>query len=72
MFLGIIYNFFKEMIISLVKKKKILLVGIMSGMVGFLVQSMTDHTWYNYRVVLIFWMVVAFGVSYAKIIQEEK
>lgn len=72
MFLGIIYNFFKEIIISLVKKKKILLVGIMSGMVGFLVQSMTDHTWYNYRVVLVFWMVVAFGVSYAKIIQEEK
>ena len=71
-FLGIVYNFFKETIISLVKKKKILLVGIVSGMVGFLVQSMTDHTWYNYRVVLIFWMAMAFGVSYAKIIQEEK
>lgn len=72
MFIGIMYYFYKETIISICKKKNIVLVGIISGMVGFLVQSMTDHTWYNYRVVLIFWMVLAFGVSLAKMNQEEK
>lgn len=71
-FTGIIYNFFKETIISLTKSKKMILAGIVTGMIGFLIQSMTDHTWYNYRIVLIFWMIVAFGVSYAKIIQEGK
>lgn len=71
MFFGIIYNFYKETIISACQKKKIVLIGIVSAILGFLVQSMTDHTWYNYRVVLIFWMVIAFGISFTKIKQEE-
>lgn len=70
-FVGIIYNFFKETIISAYKKRNLVLVGIISGVLAFLVQSMTDHTWYNYRVVLIFWMVLAFGISLAKLNQEE-
>lgn len=71
MFGGIMYYFYKETIISICKKKNILLVGIISGMFGFLIQSMTDHTWYNYRVVLIFWMILAFGISLARLNQEE-
>ena len=58
-------------IISAYKKRNLVLVGILSGIFAFLVQSMTDHTWYNYRVVLIFWMVLGFGISLAKLNQEE-
>ena len=72
MFIGIMYYFYKETVISICKKKNILLVSIISGMFGFLIQSMTDHTWYNYRIVLMFWMVLAFGISLAKLNQEEK
>lgn len=60
-FLKIIYNFYKESTISILKEKSILIAGIISGVAGFLLQSMFDHTWYNYRVVLIFWIVIALG-----------
>jgi O-antigen ligase len=72
MFFGIMYNFYKETVISICKKKDIVLVGIITGMIGFLIQSMTDHTWYNYRIILIFWMIIGFGISLAKLNQEEK
>lgn len=72
MFVGMIYNFYKETIISISKKRDLVLLGIISAMVGFLIQSMTDHTWYNYRVVLVFWTVIGLGISFTKIKQEEK
>ena len=44
----------------------------MSGMLGFLLQSMTDHTWYNYRVVLIFWVIIGLTITASKINIKEK
>ncbi|MFI3251043.1 MAG: O-antigen ligase family protein [Eubacteriales bacterium] len=32
-----------------------------SGIVGFMVQAMTDYSFYNYRVMLAFWVVVGLG-----------
>ena len=34
-----------------------------SGVIGFLAQSMFDYTFYNYRVMAIFFMVMAIGIS---------
>ena len=34
-----------------------------SGVIGFLVQSMFDYTFYNYRVMAVFFMVVALGMA---------
>lgn len=62
-FAGIIYNFYKETIISYLKNKSYLTMASIAAITGFLVQSATDYTWYNYRVVLIFWMVLAIGIS---------
>lgn len=70
--LGVIYQYFKMSIISMKQKKDIVLGGLMSGMIGFLLQSMTDHTWYNYRVVLIFWVIVALTITASKINLKEK
>lgn len=36
-----------------------------SGILGFFVQSFTDHTWYSYRVFCIFWALV--GITIASI-----
>lgn len=70
-FLGVVYNFYKEATISMLRKKNILLAGIIAGMTGFFLESMFDYTWYNYRVILIFWMVLALG-SVASKLEENK
>ena len=56
----------------MLKKKNILTAGIISGVAGFLLQSMFDYTWYNYRVVLIFWMIIALGVVSTKVMEDEE
>lgn len=61
-FAGIIYNFYKETFISYLKNKNYVTIAAISAITGFLVQSATDYTWYNYRVVLVFWMVIAIGI----------
>ena len=71
MFLWIIYSFYKETTISLLKKKNILLASIGSGITGFLLESMFDYTWYNYRVLLIFWMYLALGIALNKLERKE-
>lgn len=70
-FLGVVYNFYKEATISMLKKKNIVLAGIIAGMTGFFLESMFDYTWYNYRVILIFWMVLAFGTVASKLGENE-
>ena len=37
-------------------------IAFISGMAGFLVQAMTDYSFYNYRVMLIFWVFLAVGM----------
>ena len=66
-FTGIIYNFFKETIIHYTKKKDFMTIASIAAMAGFLLQSATDYTWYNYRVLLIFWIVIAIGISTTKL-----
>ena len=39
---------------------------ILSGMAGLLVQGMTDHLWFNYRIVLLFWLMIGVGLACAK------
>ena len=39
-------------------------LALASGVIGFLAQSMFDYTFYNYRVMAIFIMVLALGVSF--------
>ncbi|MBQ9267877.1 MAG: O-antigen ligase family protein [Clostridia bacterium] len=62
-FVGIIYNFYKETFIAYLKNKNYVTMASIAAITGFLVQSATDYTWYNYRVVLIFWLVIAIGIS---------
>lgn len=69
---GVIYYYFKMAIISMKTKKDILISGLTTGMVAFLVQSMTDHTWYNYRVVLVFWIIIALTIVASQINIKEK
>lgn len=43
------------------KTSKNLQIGVLCAIAGFMVQSITDNSFYNYRVMLVFWVVVAIG-----------
>ncbi len=40
-----------------------LCIAICAGVLGFLFQGLTDNVWYNYKMVLIFWIMLAFASS---------
>lgn len=41
-------------------------IALVSGMLGFLAQGMTDFSFYNYRVMFLFWVCLALGALYAR------
>ncbi len=54
------------------KNVSIFLIAFVSGMTGFMVQSMFDNTWYNNRIVLIFWIFIALGCAARALVKEER
>ena len=56
------------------RSNKLLCLGIFSGVLAVLIQGTTDYVWYNYRIFLLFWMLVGLGVAHvyaAKNTEEE-
>ena len=49
------------------KENKVLLIAAISAVTGFMVQSMSDYTFYNYRVMLLFWVCIGFGMVLTKL-----
>jgi len=47
-------------------------LAIESGVCGFLLQSMFDYTFYNYRMMAMFFMILALGVAHKACKGEEK
>ena len=45
---------------------RLLQIACASGLLGFLVQSMTDYSFYNYRVMFLFWVYAALGTLSAR------
>lgn len=61
---------------SVVKKIKTsdtakIMVALGVGFLGFLFQGLTDYVWYNYKILMIFWIIIALGVSGSVIFKEE-
>jgi len=48
-----------------------ILVALGTGFIGFLFQGLTDYVWYNYKMLMIFWIIIALGVCGAKILESE-
>lgn len=69
-FFVVIYQYFKALFCSYLKETdktaRILTIGAMSAIAGFLVQSLFDYTFYNYRVTLLFWAVIGMGIVFSK------
>lgn len=47
-------------------KTRIQAIALLSGLTGFLAQSVTDYSFYNYRVELVFWVVIALCAALAR------
>ncbi len=54
------------------KAIKVYLIAFVSGIFGFTVQSLFDNTWYNNRIVLIFWIFVALAVATKNLVGKEE
>jgi len=55
--------FFKYVGKSVREGHKILATALIAGMLGFLLQSMFDNTWYNYRIFFFYFAMLAIGAS---------
>ncbi len=40
-----------------------LVIALGAGVLGFLLQGLTDYVWYNYKILMIFWIFLALGIS---------
>ncbi|MBQ8552449.1 MAG: O-antigen ligase family protein [Clostridia bacterium] len=48
------------------RRDKLLSTAIFCGMLAVLAQGMTDYIWYNYRVFLMFWLMLGLGAAIRK------
>ncbi len=55
-----------------VGRDRILMVAFNTVFWGFMVQSIFDYTWYNYRVFQLFWIIFVLGLSAADILKKEE
>lgn len=69
-FLAVLFTYFRNLSCAVSREKdrtsKILQIASISSVLGFLVQSATDHSFYNYRVTLVFWAVLGIGALAAR------
>ncbi len=75
-FLLLMFMFFKNLVVGCQyfgkgNKFSVVIVGIASAVVGFLLQGMFDNCFYNYRVFMIFWAVLAIGIASCHIARAE-
>ena len=69
-FLILLFVYFRMMCSAIGKEKdwtnRILQIAFTSGVCGFMVQAMTDYSFYNYRVMFFFWAYLALGALCAR------
>ncbi|MBR2500716.1 MAG: O-antigen ligase family protein [Clostridia bacterium] len=76
-FVAIIIKFYKSTIMSVLENGKKSLrssvtIASVAGISGLLFQGLTDYIWYNYKLLLIFWIVLAIGSQSAENIKDKK
>ncbi|MCR5457874.1 MAG: O-antigen ligase family protein [Clostridiales bacterium] len=45
------------------KGDKMVCVALMTGIIGLLIMGFTDHIWFNYRILLLFWMIAGLAAG---------
>lgn len=69
-FLLLLFVYFRMMCRAVSREKeravRLLQIAFTSGVCGFLVQAMTDYSFYNYRLMFFFWAYLALGALAAR------
>ena len=69
-FLILLFVYFRMMCSALSREKdwrsRMLQIACISGVCGFMVQAMTDYSFYNYRLMFYFWAFLALGAAAAR------
>lgn len=73
-FVGVMVIYFKMCVASVISTKdrlsKGITTGLAAGMLGYLVQGMFDNVWYNYRVFLLFFVILGITSVCIKISEQ--
>ena len=68
-FLMILFHYFRRLCVAMGREKdrdsRLFQIAAVSSVCGFLVQAMTDYSFYNYRVMFLFWAVLGIGAVLA-------
>ena len=74
-FLGLLVSFFRMMLTAIRHERdvraRVMQIGGVSAVSGFLVQSLTDYTFYNYRVMLLFFGMLGLCVHFTRMGRRE-
>lgn len=65
-FIGMLVFFFQKLYSTMsraAKRYRFLLAAIFGALAGVLLQGMTDHIWFDYSIVLLFWCVLGIGMA---------
>lgn len=65
-FMGMLVFFFQKLYSTMAraaKRYRFLLAAIFGAIAGVLLQGMTDHIWFDYSIVLLFWCVLGIGMA---------
>ena len=69
-FVLLLFHYFRDLCAAFCREKdlfsRLYQTAAVSGIAGFLVQAMTDYSFYNYRVLLLFWAWLALGALLAR------
>lgn len=57
------FSFFKKSAGGQMRSGKFLSLAGFCGIMGVLLQGLTDYIWYNYRVFLLFWLIIGLTVA---------
>ncbi len=49
-----------------------IVIALGASLLGFLLQGLTDYVWYNYKILMIFWIVVALGISGVNLFSQKE
>ena len=73
-FVGILFKFYQTLCHGVkICKDKILsiqIIAFISGITGFLIQSIFDNTWYNNRIILIFWTFIGLAMATRNLVER--
>ena len=70
MFLMLLFSYVRSLAAAVKKTAdktmNIFRIAAISAVAGFLVQGMTDYSFYNYRVTMVFWAVIGLGIALSR------